>query len=308
MTELLRPDFPKIIDSTIRKDGAACGKLLYYAHFRHLRPRGISPHLHFGACFAKGLETFRLAHWGDQLSVLDAFGKACTAIILAWGDYEPPPAPRSGHLKTMETCLVALQCYLEEYSPDTDPFPPFMTDTGPAVEWTFAIPIPGTSHPQTGEPLLYAGRFDMLAQSRGRNAVYIEDDKTASQLGASWANNWRLASQMTGYTWAGKTYGYPIAGIIIRGVAILTRDIKHQMLIEQRPQWMIDRWLAQLQKDIASWTRQWESGEWDYTLDGSCSNYGGCTYLPLCTSQFPEKWVDSDYEVKPWNPLAKDTA
>ena len=34
------------------------------------------------------------------------------------------------------------------------------------------------------------------------NGLFIEDDKTASQLGSKWANQWEMRSQFSGYTWA----------------------------------------------------------------------------------------------------------
>ena len=51
--------------------------------------------------------------------------------------------------------------------------------------------------------------------------LYIEDDKTTSQLGSSWGAQWDMRSQFTGYAWAARQSGLPIAGIIVRGISIL---------------------------------------------------------------------------------------
>jgi len=295
MTE--RPDFPGFIDSTARKDFVACDMLGYYRHFLHLRPKGQNIHLHFGGCLAKGLEMFRRSFYGKEESFDESLKAGAEAILLQWGDMVPPEKSK----KTMSACVVSLYDYFIEYPPAEDPIKPWMFEGGPAVEFTFALPIPGTKHPQTSEPILYTGRFDMLAKYN--DAAFVCDEKTATSLGMSWANGWRLASQITGYIWAAKQFGHSVQGAVIRGISPQARGIKHQMVIEQRADWMIDRWLAQLRRDIEKMIRSWETGLWDYNLDGSCASYGGCPYLPLCLSKNPMQGVETDYEVVIWDPL-----
>lgn len=292
--------FPRVIDSSIRKEfSSLCETRGMYSYFRGLTPIGGSIHLHFGGCFARGLETVRKAYYGEEVSVVEALARGAKAIIISWGDYESPVVGN----KNLSSCLVALYEYFIQYPLAEDNIKPVMLDSGPAVEFTFAFPIEGTSHPDTGEPILYGGRFDMLAHYG--KAMFIVDEKTASQLGASWAKQWKLASQMTGYVYAAREFGYPVMGAIIRGVGILKTSITHQMCIESRPQWMLDRWWAQLKLDVARMVEAYENNSWQMDLDHSCGTYGGCPFLTLCTSPDPESWVDSYYEKKVWNPIAK---
>lgn len=298
--------FPELIDSTIRKDLAACGMLANWAHIQHLRPKGRNVHLVFGACFARGLELVRRAYYKENLPFKDCFARGARAIILEWGDFIPPSSG-SGSQKTLDACLDCLLSYFIQWPLEDEAITPFMDAGEPAVEWSFALPIPDVLHPETGQPIIYAGRFDMLA--RYTNAKFILDDKTATSLGEYWMNQWKLASQMTGYVWAAKQYGHDIQGVIIRGCAILKRDITFAMVIEQRPQWMIDRWLLQLKRDVLHFIEMWKANIYDYALDGACSNYGGCKYLTLCTSapKDVESWVKSDYEEHHWDPLKRET-
>jgi PD-(D/E)XK nuclease superfamily len=296
--------FPDIIDSTMRADFVACRKRFYYSHIKNLRLHATNVHLHFGACFAKGQETFRRSYWSEKSpfhrNFNSCFAAGASAIIKEWGTYEPEIETK----KTLDACLDAFASYLEQYKPDQDPITPHLHEGEPTVEITFALPIPGVTHPSHGGPILYTGRYDMLAAFGKSPGLYVEDDKTTSALGNAWMNNWKLRSQFTGYVWAGKQYGYQISGVIIRGIAILKSEITHAQVIEQRPQWMIDRWLEQLRRDVEAMITCWREGYWDYALDGACTEYGGCPYLPLCTSATPENW-ESQYVVKPWNPLAK---
>jgi len=296
--------FPTLIDSTIRKDFVACGQLGNYAHIQHLRPKGQNVHLVFGACFARGLEVTRKAFYGEEkLPFPDALARGAKTIILDWGDFNPP-ATGSGSQKTLDACLDCLLSYFIQWPLADDPVRPAMIDGKPAVEWTFALPIPGVVHPETGEPILYAGRFDMMAEYVDAN--FVLDDKTATSLGEYWMNQWKLASQMTGYVWAAEEYGYKIQGVIIRGCAVLKRDITFAMVIEQRPRWMINRWLKQLQRDVEKMIRMWKQDYYDFEIDTACGNYGGCKYLTLCTSQDPKPWIEAEYEEHHWNPLKRE--
>ena len=300
---MTKPPFPDYIDSSSRKTAVGCMKQAEYQYIRHLKPKGTSIHLHFGGCIARGLEVFRKDYYGGLRDYDHAMMLGVEAIIKSWGDMEPPDFG-SGAKKNIEACVCALISFFDEYPPDTDPVQPVITKDGPAVEWSFALPIPDVWHPTTGAPMLYVGRFDMLAEMGG--AIMVNDEKTASQLGAGWAKNWKLASQLTGYTWAAREFGYNVQGVVIRGIGILTDKITHQFIIEKRPRWMIDRWLEQLRRDTLRLIAAWEEGYFDYTLDGACSYYGGCPYLPLCTSKNPEPWIETDYEVEVWDPLVKE--
>lgn len=608
---LVRPDFPKAVDSSMRKSFTACPMQAYYSYFMHLKPKGGSIHLHFGGALAYGMEKFRFRYYKDRAGFDESLKAGMNAIFEFWGDFVPPEKSK----KTLESCVLALYEYFVEYPPETDPVQPLMTPNGPAIEFNFALPIPGTKHPQTGDPILYYGRFDMLGVYQG--ATFIVDEKTSGSLGQSWAKSYQLASQFSGYCvsgdtevltefgwkridqlqdkekiaqwdnnnvsfveptaihnpnfqgdmynaegkisllatpdhrqlvfdtytntyktytletlpkrsgalrfvsagvknhgynldedfirllvamqadgswlkgsgdnigarfgfkkqrkierlkgilerlditynegapqkdgkvtislstlsdvgkllhsyigdnklfgswllslsgkslrvfveelqywdgtsrpdrgwmyfsaipenadwvrtaaclaglyssvhtqnngdhqtayrvninekpmhsvhthtwgrvkwdgpvycvtvpssyflirrdgkvlvtgncWAASQFGHSIQGAIIRGIAPLANGTSFLMLIEQRPQWMIDRWMAQLLRDIKRMIQMWEEGAFDYDLDGSCGSYGGCDYIDLCKSANPERWIDALYEVRPWDPLAK---
>lgn len=296
---LTRPDFPRAIDSSMRKAFTSCPMKAYYEYFLHLKPKGGSVHLIFGGALAYGCEKFRKAYYTEDATYDEALAVGIRSIIEFWGDYVPPANSK----KNLETCILALADYFTEYHPETDSVQPLITERGAAIEFTFALPIPGTKHPQSGDPILYYGRFDMLGVYN--KAVFVVDEKTTSYLGGNWSNSYRLASQMTGYIWAAKQFGHSVQGAIIRGIAPLKGSTNFQMLIEQRPQWMIDRWMAQLHRDIDRMIDCWESGVFDYDLDTACGAYGGCPYLDLCGSKNPERWIDSLFEVNVWNPLDK---
>lgn len=291
--------FPEAIDSSQRAAFTACPRKFFYEYIWQIAPAYTSRHLHAGAAFAKGLEIARKAFFELKLSKADAEIAGFKALIIAYGDFEVI----EGETKSFADMLGALDYYFEQYALDTDPIRPLITPLGAAVEFTFALEIPGTVHPQTGNPILYFGRFDQLCTFN--DTLFVEDDKTASQLGASWANQWELRAQLTGYCWAAREYGYNVQGAIIRGVSILKSGYGNAQEITYRPRWQVDRWLIQLQRDVERMKQCWRDTYWDYALDGACSHYGGCSFLPLCKSPQPENWLEPGYVHREWNPMVK---
>lgn len=298
---MMRPPFPLVIDNTMRSSFIACPKKFYYEFIRKLTPYVISPDLHAGGAFAKGIETVRMAYYRDHLPLETALARGMEAFTHFWGKYNPP----EGHVKTYEAMLAALVEYFHQYHPEYDVIQPYMVEGGkPAVEFNFALPFPTLRHPESGEPLIYAGRFDLLGVYQDQ--LFIVDEKTTKQLGPSWPEQWHMKSQFTGYAWGARAFGYPVAGAIIRGMSVLKNSFGHAQVILYRPEWVIDRWLHQLERDVKRMIAAWEEGYWDYDINDACSAYGGCPFKLLCGSENPERWIEGNYAHKNWNPLAAD--
>lgn len=298
MTDFPAPAFPELIDNTMREAYFVCPTKFWRSFAQGLAPVVPNVHLHAGACFAKGLEVTRNAFWRDKMPARDCVGLGLKAVLESYGEFVPPFDSN----KTATRMAEALVAYFTQYPLETDYLQPFVTANGvPAIEFTFAGEIPDVKHPVTGNPLLYGGRFDMLAVRDG--VLFVDDEKTTSQLGSTWAQQWELSSQFTGYCWGAKQHGFPVAGAIIRGISILKNNFGHAQAITYRPQWMIDRWLEQVQRDARRMIQSWESQKWDMALGQACSMYGGCQFKLLCTSPDPEKWIGTNYTHRVWDPM-----
>jgi hypothetical protein len=134
-------------------------------------------------------------------------------------------------------------------------------------------------------------------------AIYGEDDKTTSQLGASWSKQWDLRSQFTSYCFGAQRANIPLAGFLVRGVSILKTRYDHAQAITYRPSWMIERWYEQLHRDIERMKEMWASGEWDYNLDHACNEYGGCDFRQVCLSSNPDPWLKINFQRRVWDPV-----
>jgi len=304
MPDPVRLPFPELIDNSMRSDFTSCPRKFYWAYIRKLTGAAPNIHLHAGGAFAASLEAAKRAFYEKGLSVDEALRQGLEALLRFYGPVQAPTT-RSGD-KSCDNVVRAFDSYFAQYPLGKDTFRPHMDANGKAmVEFTFAIPLE-INHPETGNPLLYGGRADEIAEGNGM--LVIGDEKTTSQLGEQWSKQWVLESQFTGYIKAARDYGLPVQMALIRGVGLLKTKITHQEAHVYRSQWQIDRWWEQLHRDVKRMIACWQEGYFDFALSkNSCNAYGGCEFAMLTESPEPEKWIESHYRPRTWNPLEKDS-
>jgi len=306
----LRPNsFPSAIDSTMVSTYRSCPMKFSYSFLKHLHADGKSIHLIAGGAFAAGLEAARrLAftpkdllppHLAALPSPLDGGIEvaAFSAFREAWGDFDLCLDMGKSYVNT----FYALDTYLRDYNPLTDFLQPmFSSDKKPMVECSFAIPLP-IAHPETGDPILFCGRFDMLGW--WENLPVVIDEKTTQALGESWRKQWDLRGQFLGYCWACQQLGYPVSTAIARGTAILKTKVNFMTVPVMFPQHLIDRWYVNLLMTVNQMIIDYQSGLFSYSFADGCTAYGGCQYSLLCSASNPEEWY-SNYTIREWSPIS----
>jgi len=277
----------------------SCPQKFYRSYLQHWKPKNESVHLVAGGAFATGIEVARKAYYEQKLPREDAEAAGLKALIERYGDFECPPESA----KSLERTAGALEFYFANYTFGEDAMTPIELPGGRlGIELSFAEPLP-FKHPITGDPILYTGRSDMIANFAG--GVYVVDEKTTSSLGPSWARQWEMRSQFTGYLWACRQVGIKAQGAIVRGVSILKTKYDTQQAITYRSDYEIDRWLTQTLRDLARMQKMWEEDWYDYALDGACSEYGGCNMTQICKSSEPDSWLPVAFSQRVWDPLAR---
>lgn len=320
--------FPEIFDSSMLASRKACPEQYRKQYIQHWKSKASSVHLHAGAAFAKGLEVARKAFYTGEIigfvKILDngvetgrwasiqqepqsadiAIALGLKALLAAYGDFECP----SDSAKSAARTAGAFEFYFDNYPLDhNDGYPILLPGGGRAIEFSFAHPLP-ILHPVTNNPLLYVGRMDAIIQYAGSS--FINDEKTTSQLGASWPRQWDLRSQFTGYAWGCKQSGIEVAGAIVRGVSILKTKFDTAQSINYRPEWQVERWFEELLEWIGDivvdWERKGADRPWRHNLDHSCAEYGGCQFREACMSQDEGPWLETAFERRVWNPLLRE--
>jgi hypothetical protein len=272
---------------------------MFRTYVEHWKPKSTSVHLVAGGAFASGIEAARNAFYVQGSSSEDAEAAGLRALIEHYGDFTPP----EGSAKTLERMCGAFEFYLYCYPLGADGANPVTLSNGKrGIEFSFAEPI-GINHPVTGDPILYTGRSDMLAERAG--GVYVYDEKTTSSLGMQWANQWEMRSQFTGYQWAAARQGIKTAGSIVRGVSILKTKYDTLEIATYRSQVEIARFEEQLIRDVSRMIQCWWDGYWDYSLDGGCTEYGGCSLTRICKSSTPDQLMPVYFTQRVWDPLAR---
>jgi len=294
-----RPPFPTVLDSTTMAGFKSCPRKSQLESFQHWKLRDQSIHLHAGASYATGIEAARRAYYIDGVAADDAVALGIKALLEAYGDFQCPPESA----KSADRTAGALEFYFSHYRLGEDKAIPMTLPGGKTgIEFNFLEPL-DIIHPETGDPILYSGRMDMMCEYEGMHLG--EDDKTASQLGASWPRQWDLRSQFTGYVWGAQRAGIKLDGFLVRGVSILKTKYDTLQAITYRPAWMIERWYEQLLRDIKRMMEAWESNYFDYNLDHACAEYGGCPFRNVCQMRDPTPLLLQQFERRQWNPVAR---
>lgn len=294
-----KPMFPHAIDSTMLATFRSCPQKFFRQYMQHWKPKAESVHLVAGGAFASGIEAARRAYYEKDMTREEAEGVGLGALIAHYGDFECPP----DSAKSLERTCGALEFYFQNYPLGEDGMEPVQLANGKrGIEFSFAQPLP-FAHPVTGDPILYTGRADMIAEFA--SGIYVVDEKTTSSLGASWPRQWEMRAQFTGYCWACREFGLQPAGTIIRGVSILKTKYDTHQAITYRAPWEIDRWLEQTIRDLERMVKMWQDNWYDYALDHACAEYGGCSMLQVCKSAGPDSWLPMYFEQRVWDPLAR---
>lgn len=303
--------FPHVIDNTIRKALATCQQQAAYKHIDNIQPVGqLSIDLHFGRCFATGIERARKVFFYTGGLADSAVANGVEAAVAEWGSYQLLPDYKG--YKTLGRLPSAIRYYFEQWPLGEDGLTP--VEGGIECSFDFEIPI---AHPDEDVGLRYAGRFDMLATNKN-GRLYVVDEKTAGKLGETWVSQWDLDGQMTGYIWGVRqTHGGEAEVMAqIRAISILSKEFGHVEIPIVRPQWVIDRWYAQMLQDVVRFKQAYIASkgagmdkQYDMALlANACTSYNrDCDYKTLCMSPNPERLIAGNYQTVVWNPIERKT-
>lgn len=300
MTEaLIRPPFPEVIDASLMAAFKSCPRKAFLEYFLHWKGKDPSVHLHAGASYAKGLEVARKSFYESGMSAQDSVALGVGALLEHYGNFECPEDSAKSATRT----AGALEFYFARYPLETDQAVPLTLADGKRTIEFGGVEVIDAINPETGNPIQYSWRMDMAVQYQGMKLG--EDDKTASQLGASWPRQWDLRSQFTSYVWGSKRNGVELNGFLVRGVSILKTKYDTLEAITYRPDWQIDRWYEQLLRDVGRMQRCWEEGYFDYNLDHACTEYGGCPFRQVCLSRDPDQMLEQLFQRRRWDPVTR---
>jgi hypothetical protein len=299
MTPFDKDYFPEVFDSSMIATAKSCPQLFKKIYIDQWKSKEPNVHLRAGGAFARGLEVARTRFYVDGLSAEDSVATGIGALLDSYGDFQCP----ADSAKSAERTAGALEYYFDHYPLNHDTSYPIILPGGKrAIEISFAQPL-AIDHPITGQPILYSGRLDAILSTLGD--TFGCDEKTTTSLGPTWGSKWGLRGQFLGYKWGARQYGIRVAGIVVRGVSILKTKYDTQESINYYPDWMIDRWEAELLEWIGECIRWWKSKRYRYNFDEACASFGGCGFNRVCASQDEAPWLATYFERRHWDPVTR---
>jgi hypothetical protein len=290
--------FPDLIDASLLSSFKSCPELCRKVYFEHFKAKGPSVHLHAGGAFASGIERTRTAFYVEGKNSETAIAEGIGELLRFYGDFECP----AESAKSPNRMAGAFEFYWSNYPLDEETSPIILPGGKRAIEVSIAEPLP-ILNPETGNPLIYCGRMDAILNFGG--GAYITDEKTTTQLGASWSRQWDLRSQFMGYAWGARQSGIKVNGALVRGISILKTKYDTQQAVINQPDWKIDRWYAEMLDWVQDLVICWDTRKWKHNFDHACAEYGGCQFRDVCSSQEESPWLETYFERRQWNPLTR---
>lgn len=286
--------FPHVFDSTIINEASRCEERFNNQFIENLSLPGESVDLHFGSCFAKGVEVARKSFFYNGRNSDEALCDGLNAAAHHWGSFDEP----QGHVKNLANLLLALDGYFDQWKLGEPPVP----YDDKALEFTFSFPL-GLKHPDDGEDIFYAGKFDMLG--RDDTIVYPVDEKTTGKNFFNWSSGWSLWGQFIGYQWACKKLKIPVDRLLVRGIYVGKNDCKYIQHFTSATDIVIKRWHENVIYKIQRLIEQYIEGRFVQAFGTACTMYSPCPYMDLCQATRREDWLTAYHVREPWNPLAK---
>lgn len=265
--------FPSVVTGSSLADYNKCPQSYFLRYVRRLGRAGPDRTcLVAGQAFAAALEKTRLSFYRDGVDDVSAMAVGLATLIKTYGDAEGSP--------TISALIDGFGAYLERWPLGRDYLRPYTAQT---IECNFRLPLDIT-HPETGDPIIYQGRFDWIAQMED-GAVFVVDEKTTSRNSPV---QWDLHGSQIGYLVACRAYGIKAAGTIIRTVVLREEaSLCYESITYYKP-WLADRWLENLHRIVERMVEDYKAGYWPYNYGHACVMYGGCTYRELCRYESPD--------------------
>jgi len=291
-----RPPFPTVLDNTIIGTYKTCPQKAFRQYFQHWKSKESSVHLEAGGALAAGLEKARVCFYREKMSADDSMAEGLGALIKHWGNYEAPPDA----IKQFDRTCGAFEYYFTVWPLGVDRAVPHDFGHRHGVEFSFAEPL-DTCHPETGDPILYVGRADMVADYAG--GIFTFDEKTTSRLGPTWVRQWDLRAQFIGYAWGLRTRGIRSKGTVVRGVSILKNGYDKAEAIIYHSEAQIASWKHVTERTVRRMIQDWKDGEWDFNFDSGCTQYSGCGLRRVCLAADPEGMLRQEFKYMRWDPV-----
>lgn len=189
-----------------------------------------------------------------------------------------------------------LNDYFDHYL--DEPYSLYTTDR-PWTEVYFEHPLDSFATDSEFVNVIFHGTIDMILRNDENGDLYVCDHKTSSSLGADFLNRIKPNHQYSAYYWGAlEHFHLPVVRFMVNGIQIAkTKHDFLRQLVHIRPDELAEFKLAALEAAKALWRAQ-QSGLYPMSAPDSCTMWGGCEFLQVCSSapNVRQNILDADFQ------------
>lgn len=293
------------VDSTSLEAFKRCPRYYQYSIIQGWEPRATSFHLIFGLLYHGALERYDHKRSEGQ-SHEEALEFAVAWVLRStWNKELSRPWVSGDSNKNRLTLLRTVIDYADRFG-ENDVLKTIQLANGkPAVELSFSF-YSGYTSKLTGEPFLFCGHLDRLAEMHG--SVYVSDRKTtAHTISSQWFQQFTPHNQFSLYTLAGQVvWSQPVKGLVVDGAQIAVGFSRFERALITRDDSQLREWHADALLQFELMEKYAQLGYWPQN-DSACGNYGGCKFRQICskTPGSREQWLKAEFNKRVWDPLQR---
>ena len=264
------------------------------------RTKAESPALVFGTAVHKALEVFYTGEREERILPTN-FAKNADLILADANQSdelvyrairafvhqaEPLRALPDTDKRSLSSGVWLLTHYLTSYI--DDPFVIMRDERGPLTERFCEAVLFDSAELQ----ITYFGTLDVILQNAATGVILPGDHKTSSVVGNDFYARLKPNHQYSGYVWlAQNALKLECDAFLVNCLQVKARPLTARGGPPQFPRQVTKRTVADLSefREAVIWAvRQYvtalETGVWPIGEVNSCAMYGGCQYLPVCSS------------------------
>lgn len=288
------------MDSTKLQTFARCPRRYFFEYVVGWRKEGQRNDLAFGRAWHEALEL--LYKEGFNLQNVD---KAFEKFLDCYRKDYPPQTDEWFKSKNPDNAFLALIEYINQWASDVYEVEVLATEAGGEVG--------------IGSSRAIITKLDLIGRNTQTGKVFALEHKTGSKPGEVWAAQWRNSLQIGSYIHALNANYENEGRIIVNGTFFQVRGRQFQRVVCERSFNMMAVWLETVHSLIDDIDKNFlllqEDEEKKTVMEAfrqhptSCTDYGGCPYLDICTCvNNPLRLLGQQiggFEEFWWNPLSE---
>lgn len=180
--------------------------------------------------------------------------------------------------RSVHNGIKILKGYIKQYA--NDGLKIYTDSLGPFIERKFSFILYEDSQIQ----IEFFGTIDASLINEETGTIFIADHKTTAALGVEFFNRLKPNSQYTGYIMAAqRCFGIQTETFMINALQVAKTKQEYARQFTSRTQEDFDELILSVKTISRQWIEYLERNEFPMGPVATCSSYGGCTYLSVCS-------------------------